>query len=269
MTYALILALLGGCGLQSTAKTASLSSEAVVKMTRDADCPVPTLFGAPLIPRETCGERAERLARDDFGSTEGWAWTATRDVPGLVDGEWFVQYGNAEASAFMGYVTDVTTGQVSDPQRDLFLGHRVGILAVSDDPPLALTDVVAATSRCNSWSNKGWCFEVRGVATNQGDAIIGVNAEAEMLLKVGGKHIDGEYVRRDFDAFRTTSASRPWRTGESRTFGYRSNIVPDVYAEHDGEALGVFWIAVETVAHGKIRSFYVADAVPWPPSRDL
>lgn len=254
----LVLLQLSGCWLRTSPE------EEAIRRVRDATCPIPP-FAAMMIgaPIKTYGDYVEAIAKRDFGSTEGFTWRATQQREGLKPDEWLVTYTNAGGG--FAYVLDGRTGAVADPHHDVFLAARIGTLHPSDRPALGLTDLRTGVVQCSSWSAKGLCFEVAGTATNLGAAIIELNAEADLTLRIGDRVFDGEGFRNNPDEFRRTSASTPWPSGEARTFSYRSKLIPEVYAETPADALGTFEVTTATVSSGSAEETYVAEAFKWVP----
>lgn len=180
------------------------------------------------------------------------------------ENEWIVFYVH-ESGVGRGFVVDMNTGAVTDPQADQFTAARVGLLEPDAKTVLTLSELDLGLIPCSSWSAKGWCFQVKGVATNTSESVVSVDAQVDLIVKIGERVFDGEGSRSAPDRFRYTSASRPWKSGESRTFNYRSRVIPEVYAEHSGEALAVFEITTGTVARGDVRETYLVDVMSWGP----
>jgi hypothetical protein len=144
--------------------------------------------------------------------------------------------------------------------------HRIGHLQEASRPHLQLSVQQAGFERCESFSNTGWCWAIEGAATNRWEPIVDVDAEVEIVLQTGSKTIKGESVDMSPDPFRRTTASRPWPVGETRSFKYRSRIIPEVYSSAGvrGKGIVVFSTAVETVTQSKVSEDLVVKSFSWP-----
>jgi hypothetical protein len=198
-------------------------------------------------------------------SLDDYEWFAKEDVSGLRPGEWYVGFMDKSNTGHF-FVANTDTNKVIHVNTDMLTAHRIGHLQEESRPHLQLTVQQAGFERCESFSNQGWCWAIEGAATNSGDPIVGVDAEVEIVLQTGGKTIKGESVDRSPDPFRRTTASRPWPVGETRSFKYRSRIIPEVYASAGvrGQGIVVFSTAVETVTQSRVSEDLVVKSFSWP-----
>jgi len=198
-------------------------------------------------------------------SMDGYEWFATRDLHGLRQDEWYVGFVDASDLGHF-FAANTQTGKVIHINSDLVTAHRLGHLSADTAPHLKIAVKHAGFERCESWSDKGWCWAIEGSATNTRSPIVELDAEVELVFHAGGKTIKGEGVSSSPDPFRRTSASRPWAVGETRSFKYRSRIIPEVYAtsEVEGEGIVVFSTTVETLTQSKTREHLVVETFAWP-----
>lgn len=249
-------------------QSASTAARAIA-LVRETQCPMPgfarvigTLTG--LSGDGTCGSLAELRATMNAGSSEGFRWVAAQDFQGLTADEWMVRYVNGVGSGYF-FVADLASGRVVDPAQDEFLGARVGFI-VESSSVLRFEVESAGIVRCSDWSHRGWCFDASGTATNTGEeALTGIEVDMKVSLRLGSRTHEGEGRPRPPDPFRATSTSHPWPSRETRSFHYRSKILPDVLGTERGDLLGIMKIATETVTHGMTSEHAVVRFLPWEP----
>ncbi|HMV66968.1 MAG TPA: hypothetical protein PKA64_08970, partial [Myxococcota bacterium] len=192
-----------------------------------------------------------------------YRWRAHR-FQGNRTGEWLVGYEDERGFGFH-YVVDTTTGTVSDPDQDPFIAHRVGLLAEPANPFVKLEGVKAGLVRCSSGKVAGWCFEAQGVALNAGDPITFLDVEALVALRLGDRVYDGENRPQQPDPFSSVSQSRPWPSGERRSFHYKSRILPETLAESRGELLANLRITTETLSRARTAEYGLVQKISWNP----
>ncbi len=198
-------------------------------------------------------------------SVDEHRWHATRAAVGLREGEWYVGLVDQSDRGHF-FIANIDTGKVVHINTDMLAAYRVGHLKPHPSPHLKVEIENSGFERCRSWSTRGWCWVIAGSATNSKAPIVGLDAEVDIVLQTSGKTIDGEWSGSAPDPFRRTSESRPWLVGEKRTFKYRSNIIPDVYATPgvSGEGIVAFSVAVETVAQPKTAEHLEVRKFAWP-----
>jgi hypothetical protein len=233
-----------------------------IDMVRKAPCPTANPWLAST--DGTCGSSAEVKARRNNGSSEGYTWRTFRDYPGLLADEWVVAYLNTEERGYF-YVVDLGTGRVIDLLEDLFVAARVGHLHETSNPTLRMDNLEAALVRCSDRSRRGWCFEVKGKATNTGAPLINLTVNTRVMLRLGERTHEGEGWPNQPDPFRDTSTNHPWPAGETRSFHYRSKVLQDILGTERGEVLGIMEVGVETVSQGTTREYVVVRRMPWEP----
>jgi len=198
-------------------------------------------------------------------SLDGYEWSARKDVYGLREDEWYVGFANTSHRGHF-FAADIQTGKVIHINSDLVTAHRLRHLTVSSNPQLKIVVEAMGFERCERWTDKGWCWAIEGSATNTSSPIVDLDAEVELVFQTGGKTIKGEGISSAQDPFRRTSPSRPWPVGETRTFKYRSRLIPEVYATSgvEGEGIVVFSTAIETLTQSKTREHLAVETFTWP-----
>jgi hypothetical protein len=236
-----------------------------IQLVRDAPCPLPALAALVLGAGTnlSCGQFAEAAVRNSEGSTEDFTWRGQR-VPSLAPDEWLVSFADPTTRGHY-FLADTASGQVVVVQDDPFVAARVGLLAPETNAPVQLSSVNATITRCRSLGASGYCFDVQGVATNLGMPILELDAEATLAVKIGTRVHSGDGWDSSPDPFRRVTPSRPWPTGEPRTFHYRSRVIPDGVGLATGEALAIFTVSVETVSSGRTQHELIVERVAWGP----
>ena len=249
--------LLSGCAEQKAIKTV-----------QNAHPPNLNLFGAlmGIGANPTWKEQLEAGVRFQGDSVDRYRWEASRMLPGLRDGEWYVSFIDTSDTGHF-FVANIRTSQVVHLNTDLIAAERIGFLKADTNPRIEIEVDAQGWERCSDWSDRGWCWAIKGVATNMSEPVVSVDAGVRLALQIGDKTIEGS--RRSGsapDKFRYTSESRPWPVGQGRTFKYRSEVVPDVYASPGttGSGVAVFEITSETATRGKLAEQLIVDRFAWP-----
>ncbi len=218
-------------------------------------------------PADTYSEWLESAVRSRGESTDNYSWSADRDLAGLRSSEWAVSYTDRQGYGHF-FVTHLGSKKVVYLNRDLIAAERVGFLQEDSHPSLTLEVESQGLQPCRRYNDKGWCWAIRGSATNVGPPIVDLSADVELALSVGGRTLAGEALSNTApDKFRHTSTSRPWPTDQSRTFEYRSRIIPEVYAGpgNVGSGVAVFEVSIATTNRGRVSEKLVVERLTWPP----
>jgi len=234
-----------------------------IRTVQEAIRPGIKILGQTLVPDTTWKEYVESAALADTGSLDGYEWQATRNHEGLGEGEWFVSFVKSNMGHF--WVVDTASDLVLSVNEDAFVAYRTGMLREPTESTLSFEFEVLGIAHCSDWSDEGWCYVAKGRATNVGEPIVSVSVESQFVLSLGDKVYSGEINSRGKpDAFRRTSVSKPWRVGDSRTFEYHSDIIPYVYGQQAGDALGYLKVNTETLGRGGLVENFGIQHFDWP-----
>ncbi len=198
-------------------------------------------------------------------SLSEYKWEADRDRDGLRKDEWFVSFTDTNGYGHF-FVADITSNQVYHVNEDLLVSDRIGFLGETYDPSLFVEINSHGFEKCSEYGKHGFCYFVKGHATNKKDAIVKVDGEVSIALKIGDKIIKTESVNQEPDPFRTTSQNKPWKAGEKRSFKYRSEMIPALYKDVSvkGEGIALFDISTETIIRSAINEHYLIQRFNWP-----